>query len=403
MAYGKTDVVTTTYGYDWAGNRVSQTGTTTSYLYPFKWYSVASSTGSGAKYATTTDYVFNGDTLLATIDQQTASGNATGTAKTRYIHPDHLGSTNVLTDASGTVVQTLDYYPYGGTRINTNSGGADSARKYIGQFADQSNLDYLQARYYDSSRGQFWTQDPVFVGDPRAQNLADPQSLNAYSYAEDNPITKKDPNGDVTLSSLLSSLASVLRSLLTFLGGGGSGVGGTSGVQNGSNSANNQNNKNGSTYTSVSLPGGYIQQKNPTGCFDACASMVGYTPDPLDRIIISNFNNKGQLTPQAGASQGVQTIDTYLTNGKPITVGINITGGTEPLNTGHEQTQHYVVIDGSGSDSTGKYYHYVDPYSSVHSVSSDNKLYLNSNGSLTGGKSTYGTDKTFTVTEVRPQ
>jgi uncharacterized protein RhaS with RHS repeats len=72
---------TTTYAYDWAGNRVSQTGTSTTYLYPFKWYSVASSTGSGAKFATTTDYVFNGDSLVATVDQQTASGNATGTAK----------------------------------------------------------------------------------------------------------------------------------------------------------------------------------------------------------------------------------------------------------------------------------------------------------------------------------
>jgi hypothetical protein len=66
------DVVTTTYAYDWAGNRVSQTGTTTTYLYPFKFYSVASSTGSGAKYATTADYVFNGESLVATIDQQTA-------------------------------------------------------------------------------------------------------------------------------------------------------------------------------------------------------------------------------------------------------------------------------------------------------------------------------------------
>jgi len=34
--------------------------------------------------------MFNGDTLLATVDQQTASGVATGTAKTRYVHPDHL-------------------------------------------------------------------------------------------------------------------------------------------------------------------------------------------------------------------------------------------------------------------------------------------------------------------------
>ena len=143
---------TTTYGYDAFGQRVIQTGTSTTTLYPFKWYSVASSTGTGAKYATTTDYVFNGEALLATVDQQTASGVATGTAKTRYIHPDHLGSTNVVTDESDNAVQTLDYYPYGGTRISTNSG-TNEGRKYINRFADQSGLDYLNARYYDSSRG----------------------------------------------------------------------------------------------------------------------------------------------------------------------------------------------------------------------------------------------------------
>jgi RHS repeat-associated protein len=186
---------TTTYAYDWAGNRVSQTGTTTTYFYPFKWYSVASSTGTGAKYATTTDYMFNGDTLLATVDQQTSSGNATGTAKTRYIHPDHLGSTNVVTDENDNVVQTLDYYPYGATRINSNTGGTDSARKYIGQFADQSNLDYLNARYYDSARGQFTSEDPIFLGNPKDQDLANPQTLNSYAYANDNPITGKDPSG----------------------------------------------------------------------------------------------------------------------------------------------------------------------------------------------------------------
>jgi RHS repeat-associated protein len=186
---------TTTYGYDAFGQRVFQVGTSTTTLYPFKWYSVASSTGTGAKYATTTEYVFNGDPLVSTTDQQTASGAATGTAQTRYIHPDHLGSTNVLTNASGTVVQTLDYYPYGATRISTNTGGADSARKYIGQFADQSNLDYLNARYYDGARGQFTSEDPVFWGDPKQQNLIDPQSLNTYSYSVDNPITKKDPSG----------------------------------------------------------------------------------------------------------------------------------------------------------------------------------------------------------------
>jgi RHS repeat-associated protein len=186
---------TTTYGYDAFGQRVLQIGTSTTTLYPFKWYSVASSTGTGAKYATTTEYVFNGDSLVSTVDQQTASGAATGTAQIRYIHPDHLGSTNVVTNASGTVVQTLDYYPYGATRISTNTGGADSARKFIGQFADQSNLDYLKARYYDGSRGQFLSEDPVFLRDPKNQDLMNPQDLNSYSYSVDNPINKSDPTG----------------------------------------------------------------------------------------------------------------------------------------------------------------------------------------------------------------
>ena len=39
---------TTTYGYDAFGQRMLQTGTSATYLYPFKWYFVASSTGTGA-------------------------------------------------------------------------------------------------------------------------------------------------------------------------------------------------------------------------------------------------------------------------------------------------------------------------------------------------------------------
>jgi RHS repeat-associated protein len=50
----------------------------------------------------------------------------------------------------------------------------------------------LQARYYDGSKGEFLSEDPVFLGDPRQQVLTDPQSLNSYSYANDNPITKSD-------------------------------------------------------------------------------------------------------------------------------------------------------------------------------------------------------------------
>src|SRR5262249_7489366 len=150
-------------------------------------------------YATSTEYIFNGDTFVATVDQAFKNGSATGTAQTRYIHADHLGSTNVITNASGTPVQTLDYYPYGALRVSTNTGPADSARKYIGQFADSSGLDYLNARYYSSDRGQFITQDPVFweIGltlDGK-KALANPQYVNSYAYSSNNPITTKDPSG----------------------------------------------------------------------------------------------------------------------------------------------------------------------------------------------------------------
>ena len=37
--------------------------------------------------------------------------------------------------------------------------------------------------------------NPVFLGNPSQQNLKDPQSLDAYSYSDDNPIIKQDPTG----------------------------------------------------------------------------------------------------------------------------------------------------------------------------------------------------------------
>jgi len=233
---------TTTYGYDAFGARVLQTGTSTTYIYPSKFYSVASSTISGAKYSTTTEYVFNGDTLLSTIDQQFKSGVATGSPQTSYIHPDHLGSTNVITNASGTVVTTKDYYPYGSVRVN--SGSASLARGYIGQFADQSNLSYLNARYYDSSRGQFLSQDPIFWGNPKNQNLSNPQSSNSYSYANDNPISNEDPSGlltqaqNATLISIVAQLQGILGALnVIAASGGGISSGTASAIQQSINSA----------------------------------------------------------------------------------------------------------------------------------------------------------------------
>ncbi len=139
-----------------------------------------------ATVATSTSFTLLGDTSVATTEK-------VGTASpiTRYVHVDHLGSTRAITDNTGTVVQMLDYYPYGQVKANTGTYG--SQKQYIGQYYDtDSALNYLNARYYDGGRGQFLSEDPIFWG---KQNLQDPQGLNSYSYANGNPIVKKDPSG----------------------------------------------------------------------------------------------------------------------------------------------------------------------------------------------------------------
>lgn len=59
--------------------------------------------------------------------------------------------------------------------------------------------DFLNSRFYDSSRGQFLSEDPVFweIGQTKDGNaaLSNPQAQNSYGYANGNPIINKDPNG----------------------------------------------------------------------------------------------------------------------------------------------------------------------------------------------------------------
>jgi RHS repeat-associated protein len=223
---------TTTYAYDAFGSRVMQTSTTSTTYYPNKFYSFSSTLAGGTTYATSTNYIWNGDTLLATVDQPMINGTATGTPITRYLHPDHLGSTNAVTDQNGSLVQLMDYYPYGATRIATSTYPTNEKRQYIGQFSDaQTSLDYLNARYYDSARGQFVSEDPMFLGNPKDEDLHNPQSLNAYSYANDNPIANKDPQGNMTAvvaAAILIALVAILTVLTSSSPSAGSAGGSSS-------------------------------------------------------------------------------------------------------------------------------------------------------------------------------
>jgi YD repeat-containing protein len=140
---------TSTYGYDAFGNRVWQAFAGATTTYPFRYYSLTSTVSGATTTATSTEFIFSGNTLLSTITRALLNGVATGTPTTLYIHPDNLGSINVVSDQNMNPVEVLSYYPYGGQRIASSTAGADSARKFIGLFSDPTNLVYANARYYN--------------------------------------------------------------------------------------------------------------------------------------------------------------------------------------------------------------------------------------------------------------
>jgi RHS repeat-associated protein len=176
---------TSTYSYDYAGNRVSQVVGSITTVYPNKYFSVTSSVSGATTTATTTVYVWNGDTLIATIDQVTVNGVNSGAAATRYIHTDNLGSTNIVTDASGTIVDDIEYYPYGETRINQPTYPTNAQRQFIGQFKDGNSLSYLNARYYDAASGQFESEDPSALAIGNASLVQQITGVDQPTYLKD--------------------------------------------------------------------------------------------------------------------------------------------------------------------------------------------------------------------------
>jgi len=173
-------------------SRVSKSSDAGMTYYPSSDYSVID--------GTSTVYVSGPSSLAASIEYDGT------TATTKTIHTDHLGSTSVVTNEDGTMIELLDYNPYGTERSSwsstSDSGEAEVSKTYIGEYSDdETSLSYLNARYYDPERGQFLSQDSVYLNmgtdDKRTMVLLlDSQSQNSYSYARDNPIILKDPGGE---------------------------------------------------------------------------------------------------------------------------------------------------------------------------------------------------------------
>ncbi len=126
-----------------------------------------------------------------------------------FYHTDHLGSTTAITDATGNVLQLLEYDPWG--QVTKDIGDNYAHYRYTGQEYDpEIGLYNYKARLYAPSIGRFISPDPI-VPEP-----GNPQSLNRYAYVMNNPLKYVDPSGNSWWESFLIGLAAGLVGGLVF-------------------------------------------------------------------------------------------------------------------------------------------------------------------------------------------
>ena len=169
------------------------------------------------------------------VGKKDTSGN------TLFFHPDHLGSTRLITNINGNTVADLSYEPYGEL-----IDGSNERFLYEAKELDSTDLYYFGARYQDPSNLIGFTQPDMII-----QNIYDPQSLNRYSFERNNPYKYVDSSGnyfetaidigfiaydineirqDPSLTNYLALGADVGGALLPFATGLGLGVRGVSKV-----------------------------------------------------------------------------------------------------------------------------------------------------------------------------
>lgn len=170
---------TTTIEYDGDGVRAKKSIGSTSIYYVGGHYEIKQDSG----VQSTAKYIFANGTRIALV----TDGN-----DVNYFLTDHLGSTTIITDAAGNIVDEREYTPYGMARKPQAGQQAGAVTNYLftGQELDpETGLYNYNARLYDPVIGVFITPD-IYIPDP-----AFPISFNRYAYCYNNPINSIDPDG----------------------------------------------------------------------------------------------------------------------------------------------------------------------------------------------------------------
>ena len=192
---------TAIYRYDAFGQRIEKTvgGETTRYVYDGR-NILMEFNGANALMAR---YTHGAGTDQVLIMERTGE---------RYFYQaDRLGSTGILTDAGGVVVNRYAYDASG--RVIDSTEGVANPFTYTGREQDaETGLYYYRARFYDPETGRFLSEDPIGVFNA---------DQNLFSYVGNNPLNANDPWGLTgPFSSTVVSHASTIINTGRFAAGG---------------------------------------------------------------------------------------------------------------------------------------------------------------------------------------
>jgi len=215
----------TEFSYDDTGNRIIKKGKFGEVVYVNKNYTVRNNDLASR-------HIFAGNTRVATrlVMHEEQGGSFKAIEKGVYFyHPDHLGSSSVITDKEGGFHEHIEYFPYGEMWVQdeVSKEGYSTPYRFTGKEYDkETGFYYHGARYRDPKVHGWVSVDPILLeylptGNknkdsnlPGMGGVFNPVNLNLYHYGGLNPVKFVDPDGKkIDIQGNKTNVAAITKAL----------------------------------------------------------------------------------------------------------------------------------------------------------------------------------------------